>query len=136
MVLCSRAKDLAVRRLALSLALLGCIIQAMVLPWHVASLYPAHWIALALASDAAAICHGGAASSGIATPGMPTAPGDPRSDCPICKALSGSQPAVLPSGCPAGPLVAVTAGLVAPLESDMHGRLLPSPRNRGPPSSV
>jgi hypothetical protein len=126
--------ELAVRRLATILALLGCVIHAMVLPWYAASRFPAHWSAGALAADSAVICHAGVATTSDG-PTLPV-PGQPNSDCPICKGLVGLQFAVL---------VAAQAGLLERKASPQHLRPVDAavrkhivfvPRNRGPPFSV
>ena len=128
------------RRLPTILALVGCIIHAMVLPWYVASRYPAHWSAAALAADLSAdlsvICHGGVATTGDgATLPMPGQP-NPNSDCPICKGLVGLQLAVL---------VAAQAGLLErdavpvqlrPADAAARRHIVFVPRSRGPPFSV
>jgi hypothetical protein len=125
-----------VRRLPTILALLGCIIHAMVLPWYASSRYPAHWSAAALAADLSMICHGGIAtpSDGAAMP----APGqpNPKSDCPICKALVGLQLAVLVAG-QAGLLERVAGPERHWLpEEGAREHVVVVPRNRGPPSII
>jgi Protein of unknown function (DUF2946) len=129
-----------VRRLPTILALVGCIVHAMVLPWYAASRFPAHWSAAAQASDLAAdlavICHGGVATTTDgATQPVPGQP-NPNSDCPICKGLAGVQLAIL---------VAAQAGLLErdavpvqlrPADTAAIKHIVFVPRSRGPPFSV
>ena len=81
------------RRLLTALALLGCIIHAMVLPWWSASRLPAHWAAVTLENDLAVFCHNAASAPQADLPN-PVRP-DPTSECPICKGLVGLQFAIL-----------------------------------------
>jgi hypothetical protein len=121
-----------VRRLSTVLALLGCIVHAMVLPWWAGSRLPAHWSAAALSADLSVICQGGAADADVPLPSQQ----DPNSECPICKGLMGLQFAIL---------VAAQAGLLERVANIQRIRLpqveprkniVFSPRNRGPPLLV
>jgi hypothetical protein len=125
-----------VRRQATVLALLGCIVHAMVLPWYAASRLPAHWSAAALAADLAVICHGDAvAAADGATSPAPTQP-MPNSECPICKGLVGLQFAILVTA-QAGLLERTTGEAhLPPADVSARGHAILVPRNRGPPFAV
>jgi hypothetical protein len=126
-----------VRRWATVLALLGCIIHAMVLPWHAASRHPGHWSSIALAADLGAICHGGAAKAGdSALPPAPEAPADTKIDCPICKGLLGQQFAVIASSVMEPPVRVAREQLLPAADHGSSSCFFQSPRNRGPPLSV
>lgn len=125
------------RRLPTVLALLGCLVHAMVLPWYAASRSAAHANALALAADLSVICHGGVAVGGDdAQAPLPKQPGGPLPDCPICKGLVGLQfalPAALEIRLPER----IAQGeLALPADRGFEARVVFAPRNRGPPSRV
>jgi hypothetical protein len=126
---------LFVRRLPTVLALLGCLIHAMVLPWYAASQSAAHSSAAALAADLSVICHGGlAAKADGRQPGLPQQPSGPIPDCPICKGLVGLHFAVLAVH-EIRLLEPVAIGdLVPPAGRGLNSQIVFSPRNRGPPS--
>ena len=122
------------RRLPTFLALLGCLIHAMVLPWYAASLSAAHSSAAALAADLSVICHGGVAEAAGTLSGVPQQPSAPGSDCPICKGLVGLQFALLAAQ-DIRFLERVASGdLVPSADRGLNSRIVFNPRNRGPPS--
>jgi hypothetical protein len=124
-----------VRRLPAVLALIGCIVHAMVLPWWLASRLPVHWTADTLGADLLVICHNGAATT--AQEDLPQrAPHDPSSDCQICKGLIGLQFAILVAA-QAGLLERVAEAQPSWLSSvELRDTVLRAPRNRGPPSFI
>jgi hypothetical protein len=129
-----------VRRLPTLLALLGCLINALVLPLHAATHAPSNALDAALAADLAIICHGdpaAAAGDPANTPlPAPQAPADPGNDCPICKGIISFQLAIL-AVAEIGLLEPAITAVVFPRVDD---RLSPSspiaPRNRSPPLFV
>lgn len=119
------------RRFASVLALLGCFVHALLLPWHAAARMPAQLDAQQLAQDLQVICHGAGGAEEL-----PAAPGssDPT-DCPICKGIMGCQLMVL---------AAAEFGLLerrierialVPAREDGPSHLTLQPRSRGPPAS-
>ncbi|RTL72028.1 MAG: hypothetical protein EKK41_06925 [Hyphomicrobiales bacterium] len=119
------------RRFASVLALLGCFVHALLLPWHAAARMPAQLEAQQLAQDLLVICHGAGGSGEL-----PAVPGssDPT-ECPICKGIMGCQLMVL---------AAAELGLlerpverIALVPSHEIGRshFKLQPRSRGPPAS-
>lgn len=124
------------RRVWAALALLGCFMQALVLPWHVSSRLPVTFSASALAGDLVVICHtDGTTSTTSALPG-PEQPADPSAECLVCKGMLGFQLVVL---------AAAQAGLLAPdtrpvffrpAHIDGVSTVAVAPRSRGPPLSI
>ncbi len=81
------------RQVSAALALIALVFQATVLQWHVASRFGAQLLDFELRAQYGFICHGGNAGL-AATPsgdGNSGLPGEPASDCPICKVLAGIQ---------------------------------------------
>jgi Protein of unknown function (DUF2946) len=123
-----------VRRLPTVLALLGCLIHAMVLPWYAASRSAAHSAAAALDADLAVICHGGAAEAAGAQSGVPQQPNGSGSDCPICKGLVGLQFALLATQEVRFLERAASGDLAPSADRGLISQIVFIPRNRGPPS--
>jgi hypothetical protein len=122
------------------LALLGCLINAVALPSHAAVHAPSNALDAALVADLAIICHGDPAAAGgdpaNTTSPAPQAPGDPGSDCPICKGIIGFQLAIL-AVAEIGLLERATTAVVFPRTDDRVSlSSLIAPRSRAPPLFV
>ncbi len=120
------------RRFASVLALLGCFVHAMLLPWHAAARMPTQLEAQQLAQDLLVICHGaGGAGELPVVPGS----GDPT-ECPICKGIMGCQLMVLAAaqlGLLERPIARIA---LAPSDERARSGLSVQPRSRGPPAIV
>lgn len=122
------------RRSASLLALLGCFLHAMLVPWHAAARMPAQFDAQQLAADLQVICHG---AGGTTTADIPAMPGSgDQTDCPICKGIMGFQLVVL-AAAELG-LLERQIGQIALAVShdDAAPGVTLSPRSRGPPLLV
>ncbi|MDX2205012.1 MAG: hypothetical protein NW223_19840 [Hyphomicrobiaceae bacterium] len=121
------------RRTASLLALLGCLVHALLLPWHAAARLPAQMEAARLAQDLSVICHG---AGGTISGELPAVPAPEGSECPVCKGVLGLQ------------LVVLAAAELGLLERPVErvalepGRAVAAPgvtlapRSRGPPRIV
>lgn len=124
------------RLFAVGFALVGVLFHATVLHWHAAYRFAAAVSEAQLVADLGTICHSNGTVTADADQSQAPAPGDPRTECPICKGLSAFNVAIL---------TATLLGLLEPepqriagITSDypFAGNTPIAPRSRGPPLSV
>ena len=114
------------RKVAAALGLLGVAFYTLLLPWHLTSQFSAQLYRADVGIFADAMCASGADAGG-------SKPAMPATSCPICKGLAAFQLAM--AAPEALPLAAMphAAPVLAIVQDDVAGALVPAPRSRGPP---
>jgi hypothetical protein len=111
------------RRIAAALALLGVAFYALLLPGHLTSQFNAQLYKGDVGMFADAMCLSGDQG------GKPM----PATSCPICKGLAAFQLAMTPPEQAVLPEMPHAAAVLANVQDDVAGAVVPAPRSRGPP---
>jgi hypothetical protein len=111
------------RRIAAAFALLGVAFYALLLPGHLTSQFNAQLYKADVGMFADAMCLSGEHGS------KPM----PATSCPICKGTAAFQLAMTPPELATLPVMPHAAPVLASMQDDVAGVLIPAPRSRGPP---
>ena len=111
------------RRIAAALALLGVAFYALLLPGHLTSQFNAQLYKADVGMFADAMCLSGEHGS------KPM----PATSCPICKGIAAFQLAMTPPELATLRVMPHAAPVLASMQDDVAGVLIPAPRSRGPP---
>jgi hypothetical protein len=114
------------RRIAAALALLGVAFYALLLPGHLTSQFNAQLYKADVGMFADSMCRSDAGLHG-------SGPTEPATSCPICKGLAAFQLAMAPPEQAVLPVMPHAAPVLASVQDDVAGAVVPAPRSRGPP---